>query len=350
MKTPVPAPSTLSRRTLLQLSALTPALRPLFGQTAGPARAVVSLTRGDSRRKNVASALEAIDDQIRPALQTKKYVLIKANFVSTTNQLASSHAEAVHGILDYLEPRFRCPVMVADASAGDTMEAFESFGYPRLAAERHVQLVDLNREARYRIVPLLDANLHAAPARCAARLFDPEAFVVCAAMPKTHNAVIATLSVKNMGLGAPLHSAPGVTPFWNDKRVAHNGLRQLHYNIFLVAQAMRPYWGAAVIDGFEGMEGDGPNAGTAVPSRIAIASTDYVAADRVGIETMGIDASWIGYLQYCGDFGIGQFALDKISVRGESIAAVRRKYALHPNMPHELEWKGPLYPAPPRIG
>ena len=175
MKTPVPAPSTLSRRTLLQLSALTPALRPLFGQTAGPARAVVSLTRGDSRRKNVASALEAIDDQIRPALQTKKYVLIKANFVSTTNQLASSHAEAVHGILDYLEPRFRCPVMVAEASAGDTMEAFESFGYPRLAAERHVQLVDLNREARYRIVPLLDANLHAAPARCAARLFDPEA-------------------------------------------------------------------------------------------------------------------------------------------------------------------------------
>ena len=40
-------------------------------------------------------------------------------------------------------------------------------------------------------------------------------------------------------------------------------------------------WGASVIDGFEGMEGNGPKSGTPVASRIALASTDYVAVDRV---------------------------------------------------------------------
>ena len=42
--------------------------------------------------------------------------------------------------------------------------------------------------------------------------------MICSAVMKTHNTVIATLSVKNMALGAPLHSAPGERPEWNDKR------------------------------------------------------------------------------------------------------------------------------------
>jgi len=167
---------------------------------------------------------------------------------------------------------------------------------------------------------------------------------------KTHNAVVATLSVKNMGLGAPLHSAPGVTPAWNDKRIAHNGLRQTNYNLFLAAQAMRPYWGVAVIDGFEGMEGAGPTDGTPVPSRIAIASTDFISADRVGLEAMGIDASWVGYLRFCGESHIGRYDVAGIELRGEPIASVQRKYKLHPNIQHQLEWMGPLVGAPPQIG
>lgn len=339
-----------TRRTLLRWSALTPAFRPLLAQAVDAPRSTVALVKGESRRKNVAAALAAIDEQILPLLKTRKYVLIKPNFVMPDNQLAASHADAVQGILDYLEARFRSPVMVAESSAGDTMDAFESYGFPRLASERHVQLVDLNREGRYRVVGLLDRDLHAAPARFAARLFDPEALVICLALPKTHNAVVATLLVKNMGLGGPLHSAPGVTPRWNDKRVAHSALRQIHYNIFLAAQAMRPYWGAAVIDGFEGMEGNGPTGGTSVPSRFALASTDYVAADRVGLEAMGIDPSWIGYLQYCGDCGIGQYNLGKIDVRGEPVAAVRRKYRLHEDIQQELQWLGPMLRVPPQVG
>lgn len=331
----------LTRRTLLQGGVLVPAVRPLLGQSEPAARAVVSLVKGEDRRRNAAAALAAIDEQIRPVLRTKRSVLIKTNFVSTSNQLASSHVEAVHGILDYLEPRFRGPIVIAESSAGDTMEAFESFRYQRLAAERHVQLIDLNREGRHRLVPLLDSDLHARRARFAARLFDPETFIICAAIPKTHDTVVATLSVKNMGMGAPLHSPPGETPAWNDKRIAHNGLRQTHYNIFLGAQAMRPYWGAALIDGFEGMEGAGPNDGTPVPSRMAIASIDFIAADRVALEAMGINATWVGYLRYCGECGIGRYDLGQIEVRGEAMASVRRSYRLHPNIQRELQWMDP---------
>ncbi len=105
------------------------------------------------------------------------------------------------------------------------------------------------------------------PVRLAARLLDPEAFVISAAMLKTHNTVIASLSIKNMVLGAPLHYAPGETPHWNEKRKYHVGLRQTHYNMLVTAQQLAPSWGASVIDGYEGMEGNGPNSGTPVASR-----------------------------------------------------------------------------------
>jgi uncharacterized protein (DUF362 family) len=337
----------------LQLTALAPALRPLVAQISAPARkSTVALVKGESRRKNIAQALTAIDDQLLPGLKAKKYVVVKVNNVSTTNQLAATHADAIHGILDYLEPRFKGPVIVAESSAGDTLEGFEEFGYNRLATERRsqkVQLIDLNREAKYKAIPLIDYDLHAVSTRLAARLFDPDAFVICAAVMKTHNVMVATLSIKNMGLGAPLHSAPGEKP-WNDKRKTHNGLRQTHYNVFLTTEALKPFLGAAVIDGYEGMEGNGPGSGTPVPSRLAIASTDYVAADRVGVEAMGINADWLGYLRFCSEFGLGRYDLAKIDVRGEKIAAVRRKYLLHQDIDRELQWMGPLVDLPPKMG
>jgi uncharacterized protein (DUF362 family) len=158
----------------LQLTALTPALRPLAARISAPERnSTVALVKGDSRRKNIAQALTAIDDQVRPGLKAKKYVVIKVNNVSTTNQLAATHADAIHGILDYLEPRFKGPVIVAESSAGDTLHGFEEFGYNRLATERRsqkVQLIDLNREAKFKAIPLIDYDLHAVSTRLAARL------------------------------------------------------------------------------------------------------------------------------------------------------------------------------------
>jgi uncharacterized protein (DUF362 family) len=323
-----------------------PADRPISGHSK------VALIHGDDRRKNVSEALLKIDDQLRAGLRNKKYIVIKPNNVSTVNPLAATNADALNGILDYLEPRFRGLVVIAESSAGDSLEGFESFKYNQLVSERKAQkvsLVDLNREGKYETISLLDSDLHITPTRLAARLLDPNAFVISSAMLKTHNTVIATMSVKNMVLGAPLHSAPGELR-WNDKRNYHVGVRQTHYNMLVTAQKLQPNWGAAVIDGFEGMEGNGPTQGTAVSSHVAIASTDYIAADRIGLEVMGINPDWVGYLDYCGREGLGQYDLSKIDVLGSSIASVQKKYQLHKDIGRELKWMGPMDELPQKLG
>ncbi len=316
-------------------------------------RSTVSIIQGEDRRKNAYAALMAIDKELQPRLKQKKYAVIKPNDVNTVNQLAATHADALRGILDYLSERFKGPVVVAESSAGETWEAYENFKYTRLPSEyskQSLKLIDLNEEAKFERIALLDADLHIVPIRLAARLLDPEAFVICSCMLKTHNTVIASMSLKNMILGAPLHQAPKETPRWNEKRKFHVGLRQTHYNMLLTAQRMQPHWGATLIDGFEGMEGNGPNAGTPVPSRIAIASADYIAADRVGAEAMGMDPEYLGYLKYCGQLGVGQYDLSKIDVVGAPIASVRKPYRMHSDIERELMWQGPMKELPFNLG
>ncbi len=338
--------------------AATPLLnaRSRSAQAQAPAagrRSVVALVEGPNRRKNIRDALAAIEEQILPVLKRKKYVVIKPNLVSTVNQLAATHADALCGILDFLAPRFKGPVVIAESSAGNTLEGYDNFGYPGVVREfksRRVSLVDLNEEARYELSSVIDADLHVVPVRLAARLLDPEAFILCAAVMKTHNVVVATLSIKNMTLGAPLHNPRKESKRWNDKRLYHGGVRQTHADMLLTAQKMQPFWGATVIDGYEGMEGNGPSSGLPVPSHIAIASTDFVAADRVGIEAMGIDPAWIGYLNYCGLSGLGQSDLGSIDIRGVSVGSVARKYQLHPDLERQLQWMGPMTELPPKLG
>ena len=324
---------------------------PGVSTPAGPAagHSKVALIHSDDRRKNVHQALLTIDDQIQAVLRRKKYVVIKPNNVSTEIQLAATNVDAMNGILDYLEPRFRGPVIIAESSAGDTLEGFANFKYDQLAAERRsqkVRLVDLNREGKYELNSVIDPDLHIIPVRLAARLFDPDAFIISSALLKTHNIVVATMSVKNMAMGAPLHSVRGETP-WNDKPKVHPNVREGNCNMLLNAQKLQPNWGVALIDGFVGMEGNGPSNGTPVPSHLAIASTDFVAADRVGLEVMGINPDWVGYLNFAGQLGLGQFDLSKIDlVGGTTIASVQKKYKLSDSIERQLQWMGPLTELP----
>jgi len=337
--------------------------RGFFGASAGlvlasrtaqaSTQVAAGLMQGEDRRKTITAALQQIDKEIVAKLRGRKSVVIKPNIVNTQRQLASTHVDALQGILDYLANRWKGPVYIAEASAGFTTEGYSNFKYQQ-AIDDHkkmdVKLVDLNEEAEYETIHLLNADLHIQPVRLAKRLLDPDAFVISSCMLKTHNTVIATMNIKNMALGAPLHYKRGEAKRWNDKRVYHGGIRQTHYDIMLTAQRLKNNWGLGVIDGYEGMEGNGPNSGTPVASRLAIASTDMVSADRIGAEVMGINPEWLGYLDWCGKVGVGTWDRAGIEVRGETIEKVQKKFRVHTDNDRMLQWMGPLTELPPKMG
>ena len=111
-------------------------------------------------------------------------------------------------------------------------------------------------------------------------------------------------------------------------------IRGINYNLFLLASRLHPH--LAVIDGYEGMEGEGPANGTPVNSRVCVASRDWLAADRVGVELMGIDFAKVGYLNYCAKAGLGQADLSKIEIVGPALKDHIKPYKLPRNT---TRWK-----------
>jgi uncharacterized protein (DUF362 family) len=89
------------------------------------------------------------------------------------------------------------------------------------------------------------------------------------------------------------------------------------------------------------MEGNGPTQGTPVQHRVAVVSPDWLAADRVSIELMGIDFAKVGYLNYCAQAKMGEGDLARIEIIGPAIKDHIKRYRLSDNVEEQLIWMKP---------
>ena len=306
-----------------------------------------ALTAGDDRADNVFRALEPFRDQIAKAIGDRR-VVIKPNNVSIEIQLSATHADCLEGILEFLKSigKGKNVVIAESAANGPTMEGFSNYGYPRLADKYGVKLLDLDQEETEQVFVFDQKDLRPHPVRISRLLLDRDNFIISAAKMKTHDLVVATLSLKNIVFGAPIKDPGFRRRPWGepgprtDKPLAHGGgIYGINYNLFVLSQRLRP--DLAVIDGFDGMQGNGPTRGTAVDHRVSVVSPHWLAADRVAVELMGIDFAKIGYLNYCAQASPDQADLQRIEIVGEPLARHVRSYELHENVEKQLTWMNP---------
>jgi hypothetical protein len=111
----------------------------------------------------------------------------------------------------------------------------------------------------------------------------------------------------------------------------------LNLNLALAAPLVWPH--LAVIDGWQGMEGDGPGSGKPVDWRVALAGLDPLAVDVLAAHLMGFDPAEVGYLHYCRLLGLGVGDIQKIEVvGGVAPETVRRSFAPHFAYQRQLAW------------
>jgi uncharacterized protein (DUF362 family) len=306
-------------------------------------KSLVSFTSGSDRRVMMAEVLKPFEKQIREGLRGKQLVL-KPNMVVTNRPLAATHADALRGVLEFIKPFYKGQIIIAEGSGanGESSPGFKNYGYLDLQQEFNLKFIDTNTgsgSAEW----IIDKDLHLKKILITDVFLDPKNYIISISRLKTHNTVVMTAGVKNMVMAAPLNiPAMNGNQQVNHKREMHaGGSRWLHYNMFLVAQRVQP--DLTVIDGLEGMEGNGPTGGTAVDHRIALAGTDVFAVDSVCAKLMNIPMENLGYLNYCADYGLGNIYPDKIEIIGNKNSD---KYIIPYKMPEsidrQLEWKAPL--------
>jgi len=302
----------------------------------------VALTTGDHRADLVFRALQPFSEQIKKGIGNRR-VILKPNNVIINNQLAATHVDTLEGILEFLKSiGVTQNIVIAESAAnGPTLDGFENYGYMRLTAKYPVKLVDLDSQPVEKMYVADEKDMKPHAVRFSSLLLDKDSYVVSVARMKTHDRVFATLSLKNIVFGAPVKDVgfawgnarkPGTT---NDKPIVHgSGFKGINYNLFVLSQILHP--NLSIVDGFEGMEGNGPNYGEPVDHRVCLAGLDWLATDRTAIELMGIDFAKVAYLNYCAQAGLGVADLDKIEIVGESISKHKRVYKLSDNAEQQI--------------
>ncbi|MBN2182106.1 MAG: DUF362 domain-containing protein [Sedimentisphaerales bacterium] len=297
----------------------------------------VSFITGSDRREMVYQALMPLKDEIEKGIQGKQ-IIIKPNFVGTRYPLCATHADAVRGLLDFLKPIYKEKIIIGESSAFEvTSNGYMNYGYLPLEKEYNVTLVDLNEHST-KPVWITDRNIRPAKIQVISEFLNPKNYFISITRLKTHDTVVATMGLKNILMASPVSQYNGR----RYKRAVHaGGPRWLNYNLFLLAQLMRPQ--LTVIDALEGMQGNGPVRGFAVEHGVALAGTDVLAVDSIGAQLMNIPLDNIGYLTYCAEAGLGNVDKSKIEIiGGKDPKDYVKRYQLPDSIERQLEWKSDL--------
>lgn len=275
------------------------------------------------RYKAVRALLEAWAEEEGERVRGKT-VLVKPNCVSAKRELASTHAETVRAALEVLSQLHPKALILGEGSSEDTLEAFRNFGYLRWAERFGAQVLDLNRD-EFELRQVYDAWGNKISVRIAKTALT--SFRVSLAKPKTHDCVIVTLGIKNLVVGAIQNP---------DKAKIHQGYPAINLNLALLARELAPH--LSVIDGVEGMEGNGPVQGERVSHGFVLVGSDPVAVDAAAAILMGFEPTKIGYLVHCASLGLGTLAKTDWEIIGEPLDGAIRRYKPHERFAEQLQW------------
>lgn len=306
-------------------------------------RARVGLAREGDRRRNVYRALDLVRADVTPRI--REQVMLKPNFLSGKNQLASSHADAMRGAIDFLLSTPKPPDEILIAEGGNENypgEAWDSFGYHALASEYDVpiRLIDLNQETNWVETPIILADHSETVVRMPKTVLDCPC-TISVAIAKTHDVCVVTLALKNMIMGT-IHK-PDRVKMHGFKSHAERTLpaeaQTLNINLIRLARFLAP--DIAVVDGTRGLQGNGPGGEDGVDLGVAAASVDVFAADAVIAKAMGFEPMELGLLHYGHQLAMGVADLAEIEVLETQIEAVRKAFKPHETTHLQLQWHEP---------
>lgn len=328
----------------------------------------VALTGGSSREGNILNALSLIDNEI--SLKDKTCVLIKPNIVSYLHPDASTSPAALKAVLEFLRKRYSKRIIVGEGTGFPAMDGYKRLGYIDIAKKYDAELKDLS-EGPWIEVNVYDRYLNPLKLHYSLIVADCD-YRISLCLPKTHDSLRLSLSIKNLAMASLKSEVPGGTnslwrnaqrliyekiPPWikysspvdsvkryvvsrasaNDRIKMHQSYATHNLNIYLLQKAFPVH--LAVIDGFTGMEGDGPITGKIIDWGVAAASQDAVAADSLIIYLMGFNPVEIGYIYYCSRNGLGIADLKDMNVLGEKPQSLLRKFQPSPVDKFQQAWK-----------
>ena len=272
----------------------------------------VAIVKGQDAVETTVNALKLIEADVEHALAEsgKKQILIKPNYINSKHPSTgiTTDSRVIEGVVKFLKTGNTTSNVVIGEGSGfaDTLQAFRTAGIDAVADRWGVKLVDLNDDEF--VEAQVPNPLNLKKIRVSKTAW--ESTIISVPKLKPHRIATVTLSLKNM-MGALA-----------SKGSMHRGT-SLSENIADLASVLTP--SLAVIDGIIAGEGH-ETSGDPVPMNLVIVGTDPVAVDAVGAAVMDIAPEDVKHLLLAERKGLGTCNLANITVLGEPVEAVKRKF------------------------
>ncbi|MBN1874513.1 MAG: DUF362 domain-containing protein [Anaerolineae bacterium] len=252
-------------------------------------RANVTVFRADAYDETLLLDLIHRGLQAYPAVLARAKggrVVLKPNLIEYyESSRVNTNRAVVRAAIEAFRRAGAAEVIVAEGPGHrrDMEILLELSGFDQMLQDAGVKFIDLNLDA---ITPVsLIANYTRLD-----HIFFPDTILqadLVVSMPKlkTHHWAGVTLSLKNM-----FGTVPGVKYGW-PKNLLH--WRGIHQSIADINSTLQP--GFTIIDGIEGMEGDGPLYGDTVNANILLMGDNLTATDATAARLMGVYPERIRY-------------------------------------------------------
>lgn len=230
--------------------------------------------------KKIFECLDSMEN-IKPKVRTGSKVLVKANLLkkNSPDDAVTTHPTVVEAIVRYFQ-QLGCKVIVGDSPGGpfnekSLMAVYKSTGM--LDVQKRTGC-ELNFDTSFVEVKNDEAKM--LKNMKIVKAFDEVDFVVSAAKLKTHAMMTYTGAIKNL-----YGTIPGVIKA--EYHFKMNNIENFANAIVDICEYVKP--DLSIIDGIEGMEGDGPSSGDKRFVGLIFASENPYALDTVASKIIGID-------------------------------------------------------------
>jgi uncharacterized protein (DUF362 family) len=265
----------------------------------------VAIVKGTKPLEVTVEALEMINaNDVLPAEQP---VLIKPNYINAKHPSTgiTTDSRVIEGVVKFLKHHKVKNIVIGEGSGfADTFKAFKVAGVDAVADRWGVRLIDLNEDEVIEVSPPNPLALRKVKIAKTAL----QSTLISVPKLKLHRMAQVTLSIKNM-IGA-------IAP----KGTIHGHLSE---KIADLASILKPT--VAVIDGIIAGEGH-ETSENPVEMNLVLAGIDPIAVDAVGATVMGLPPETVKHLYLAEQKGLGTCNLKKITVVGEPINKVRKKF------------------------
>ncbi|MBN1262931.1 MAG: DUF362 domain-containing protein [Candidatus Pacebacteria bacterium] len=289
---------------------------------------LVSLVKNNQSYRGTLAVLSPLKKELETKIASLDRVVIKINFVVTHTKLATTPVETVKALIDFTKPFFKGQYLIAEeATSGKTPNAFEEYGFLDLALnDSQIELVDSGTVPGKK---LTITHPRGKIPFSLATTYTEAPFIASVCRAKTHDTVVVTLGIKNLLVGA-------IQGGFSQRQKIHQG-NNIHWIMKEIADYVYP--DLVIIDGVEGMEGNGPISGTPIRAEWLAASLDALAADSLAANLMGFKNQDIGYFNLLKDANKGKlYPEDKIQVIGEKAESLIVPFKPHRSFARQRQW------------